>query len=188
MFQSFKTIYFLKHYVNNLQILFHAIISSRLYLKDGKFWDDGMVNGFGGTVIGLDGLAMVFNGSRTLANWSNGLNSFRQRDRQMQNVLIFLWLKSKKDHFFLKIFDIFVTNTYGCCASALYTYMVKFFPMVLNFGYDYYFHFYYLLSLVPFLDTLYIKRHHRSRCLQDFSAPRRRPWLCLKSGRRWGRK
>ena len=29
--------------------------------------------------------------------------------------------------------------------------MVKFFPTVLNVGYDYYFHFYYLLLLVPFL-------------------------------------
>ena len=57
-----------KHLANGTWNLFHAIISSWLYLKDGKFWDDGMVNGFGGTVIGLDGLAMVFNGSRTLAN------------------------------------------------------------------------------------------------------------------------
>ena len=136
MFQWFKTIYFLKHYVNNLQILFHAIISSRLYLKDGKFWDDGMVNGFGGTVIGLDGMAMVFNGSQTLANWSNGFNSFRQRDRQMQKVLIFLWLTSKKIIFFLKILVFLLqTHIWVLHISIIHVHG----KILLNFGLDFIF-------------------------------------------------
>ena len=79
-----------------------------------------MVNGFGGTVIGLDGMAMI---SMVANHWPIDRMGSIVLDKETDKCKRYSFFcdSHPKRSFFLKNFGVFVTNTYMGVAHQHYT-------------------------------------------------------------------